>query len=171
MIRIYSFIFVIAACLSLAGCGFHLRGSQTLPANVKAVAVNAAAPHSRLQRSLEDRLDVYQIPQKAYQTVKAKGHNDTVLIKLMPETVERRLLSVFSTGQVAEYELIYGVSYQVTFPGHDPIQAYFEIMRDYQDDPDRVLAKSRELDLVVSEMRNEAADRIIRRLALQASEL
>jgi len=171
MIRAYSFILVMATSLLVAGCGFHLRGSQTLPASVGAVAVTAVAPHSRLQRSLEDRLDVYQIPQKSYQNIRAEGQRNTVLIKLMPEAIERRLLSVFSTGQVAEYELIYGVSYEVTFPGYDPIQAYFEIMRDYQDDPDRVLAKSRELDLVVSEMRNEAADRIIRRLALQASEL
>ena len=47
--------------------------------------------------------------------------------------------------------------------------ATFDVMRDYQDDPDQVLAKSRELELVLDEMRAEAADIIIRRLSSQAS--
>ncbi len=164
-------IMLITTCLVLAGCGFHLRGSQTLPPDINAVASTSVVAHSLLKRELDERLSVYEIPQKPFESVTRDDLDDTVIIKLLPETIERRLLSVFSTGQVAEYELIYGVNYLVTFPGHEPIKAYFEIMRDYQDDPDKVLAKSRELDLVVSEMRKEAADRIIRRLALQASEL
>ncbi|WP_137167116.1 LPS-assembly lipoprotein LptE [Salinimonas lutimaris] len=155
--------------LLMAGCGFHLRGSQALPPNIESVAVTAVKPHALLERALNERLDVYQINRVALSQL--TGNNDTAIIQLMPETLERRLLSVFSTGQVAEYELIYGVTYQVTFPDHEPIRGYFEILRDYQDDPDQVLAKSRELDLVVGEMRNEAADRIIRQLARQASEL
>ena len=164
-------ILIIATCLTVAGCGFHLRGSQTLPPDINAVTSTSVVAHSLLKRELDERLNVYEIPRKPFDTVTRSDLSDTVIIRLLPETIERRLLSVFSTGQVAEYELIYGVNYTVTFPGHDPINAYFEIMRDYQDDPDKVLAKSRELDLVVSEMRKEAADRIIRRLALQASEL
>jgi len=40
----------------------------------------------------------------------------------------------------------------------------FDVTRDYQDDPDAVLAKSRELDLVLGEMRQQAAERIIRQI-------
>lgn len=155
-------------CLALAGCGFSLRGSQALPAELQQVAVSAVKPHALLKRELKARLQVYQIPHVATQEV--EDNAATVLIRLQPETLERRLLSVFSTGQVAEYELIYGVTYQVIFPDKEPLQASFEILRDYQDDPDKVLAKSRELDLVVSEMRQEAADRIIRQLTRQAGE-
>ena len=78
------------------------------------------------------------------------------------------MLSVFPTGQVAEYELIYSVNYTVTFPGEPPQDSYIEVLREYQDDPNELLAKSRELDLVMSEMRQEAADRIIRLLPSQA---
>lgn len=88
---------------------------------------------------------------------------------LLPEKLERRLLSVYASGQVAEYELIYTVRYRVQFPDEEAIMATFDVMRDYQDDPDQVLAKSRELELVLDEMRAEAADIIIRRLSSQAS--
>jgi LPS-assembly lipoprotein len=41
------------------------------------------------------------------------------------------------------------------------------VAREYQDDPDQVLAKSRELELVLNEMRTESADRMIRLLSSQ----
>ena len=44
------------------------------------------------------------------------------------------------------------------------------VAREYQDDPDQVLAKSRELDLVLDEMRAESADRMIRLLSSQYTE-
>jgi len=43
--------------------------------------------------------------------------------------------------------------------------AQFEVVRDYQDDPDRALAKSRELTLLLNEMRKVAADKILRDMA------
>ncbi|RDV26121.1 hypothetical protein DXV75_08580 [Alteromonas aestuariivivens] len=152
----------------LAGCGFHLRGTQSLPEDANYVVIRSVEPHAPLARSLDKRLEVYDI--EGGSNYPTEAQQSFVVIELLPEQLERRLLSVFSTGQVAEYELIFGVRYKVTFPGQQPIPAYFEILRDYQDDPDQVLAKSRELDLVLDEMRREAADRIIRRLPSQATQ-
>lgn len=162
-------LLVIALMLSslLSGCGFKLRGSAPLPENISYIAVKSARPHAPLQRAIVQRLDVYGLDGGSQMT--PSDDNDTVVINLFPEQLERRLLSVYPSGQVAEYELIFGISYTVTFPNAEPVSAYFEVLRDYQDDPDQVLAKSRELDLVLSEMRNEAADRIIRRLPTQAA--
>ena len=74
-------------------------------------------------------------------------------------------MSLFSTGQVAEYELVYTIRYQLQFPAQDAQEIEFDVTREYQDDPDAVLAKSRELDLIQNEMRREAANRIIRQIA------
>ncbi|MEW9796734.1 LPS-assembly lipoprotein LptE [Alteromonas sp. CYL-A6] len=156
-------------CSLLAGCGFKLRGSPALPADIDYIAVQSARPHAPLQRALIKRLDVYGL--KGGSTDGAASATNPVIIQLYPEALERRLLSVYPSGQVAEYELIFGVNYTVTFNGEQPVTAYFEVLRDYQDDPDQVLAKSRELDLVLSEMREEAADRILRRLPTQAAAL
>ena len=154
--------------LVTTACGFHLRGNQSLPPSVNYVAVSSAQAHAPLARALKKRLEVYNIKGGVMADSPSPAHS--VMINIMPEQLERRLLSVFATGQVAEYELIYGVRYQVVFPDKEPINAYFEVLRDYQDDPDLVLAKSRELDLVLSEMREEAADNIIRRLSGHAND-
>lgn len=158
----------VAVCL-LTGCGFTLRGAPAIPDDVDYVLVMSARSHAPLKRALVDRLDIYGLDGGTQQDAAAADRQ--LLIRLAPEQLERRLLSVYSSGQVAEYELIYGVRYNVTFPGQEPVTGYFEVLRDYQDDPDQVLAKSRELDLVLSEMREEAADRIIRRLSTQAAQL
>lgn len=166
----YRFLLLGLACSLLsAGCGFQLRGSQALPETVNQVAVGSVRAHSPLARSLLARLDVYDI--NGVRESELVSSEKTVLVRILPESLERRLLSVYPSGQVAEYELIYGVRYIVQFPESEAVSAYFEVLRDYQDDPDQVLAKSRELELVLQEMREEAADRIIRRLPSQAPRL
>ena len=167
MKALFRALFFSAATLVLTGCGFHLRGNETLPPSVNYVAVTSAQSHAPLARALKKQLSVYNL--KGGELKDSPSENMAVLIDIQPEQLERRLLSLFATGQVAEYELIYGVRYTVTFPGKAPLPAYFEVLRDYQDDPQQVLAKSRELELVLSEMREEAADKIIRRIASQSS--
>ncbi|MCW8108617.1 LPS assembly lipoprotein LptE [Alteromonas ponticola] len=160
-------VVAVCLCLFLIGCGFKLRGDHSLPAGYEYLHVQAVQSQAPLKRALLKRMEIHNIG--VIEGTQYDKHPYTITLHLAPEKLERRLLSVFSTGQVAEYELILGVPYSVRFGNNDMIDAYFEIVRDYQDDPDQVLAKSRELELVLSEMRREAADRIIRRLSSQAS--
>lgn len=166
-----AFVLVIFL-LVLQGCGFKLRGSQALPSFLNNVVILSQFDYLPLARALDDRLPVYQLNSIVGEKTIPSGIEPTtvVLIKLQPEGLERRLLSVFSTGQVAEYELIYSVEYEVIFPFAEPIQSKMIVAREYQDDPDQVLAKSRELDLVLDQMRQESADRIIRLLSSQYTE-
>lgn len=162
--------YVIAAVLSvstlLSGCGFHLRSGPSLPDNINTVAIDSARAHAPLARALDNHLNVYGLNSVDKSAQSATANN--IHIYLLPEQLERQLLSVYPSGQVAEYELIYVVRYRVQFPGKEALMAQFEVVRDYQDDPDQVLAKSRELELMLDEMRDEAADIIIRRLSSQA---
>lgn len=166
-------VFIIAMMtVGLQGCGFKLRGSQALPSYLNNVVILSQFDYLPLSRALDNRLPVYQLQSIVGEKTIPDGIEPTtvVVIKLQPEALERRLLSIFSSGQVAEYELIYSVNYEVIFPFAEPISASMTVAREYQDDPDQVLAKSRELDLVLDEMRAESADRMIRLLSSQYSE-
>ena len=167
MSRLFLYTISLLVTLTLAGCGFHLRSAPNLPDNVNAVIVDSAKTHALLSRALYQRVTVYGL--NGVYAQDATTLDNGVVVFLMPEKLERRLLSVYPSGQVAEYELIYTVRYKVQFPDQEAILATFDVIRDYQDDPDHVLAKSRELDIVLDEMRNEAADIIIRRLSSQAT--
>lgn len=165
-------VIIAIVAVALQGCGFKLRGSQALPSYLNNVVILSQFDYLPLSRALDKRLPVYQLESIVGEKTIPEGIEPTtvVVIKLQPEGLERRLLSVFSTGQVAEYELIYSVNYEVIFPFAEPISASMSVAREYQDDPDQVLAKSRELELVLDEMRAESADRIIRLLSSQYTE-
>jgi LPS-assembly lipoprotein len=138
----------------LSSCGFQLRGS--LPLEKYPAVYLQGDKHSELLQQLGTQLERNQ--------VKLLDSSDATaaIFVLDSDSLQRRTLSLFPNGQVAEYELIYKVNYQLILPGQEPRPYQIELYRDYQDDPSRALAKSKELDLMLTELRSQAVARIIR---------
>jgi LPS-assembly lipoprotein len=143
----------------LTACGFQLRGNYLLDDELKTLYLSSTDVHGELTRLVSLNLTRNQI------TVLKQAKANTPELRILSDNLDRRTLSLFASGQVAEYELIYSVQYHVRFDGEDPELFTFELYRDYQDDPNLALAKSRELSLLLSEMRVSAADKILRDLA------
>ncbi|PCI57997.1 MAG: hypothetical protein COB45_01540 [Gammaproteobacteria bacterium] len=143
----------------LSACGFHLRGDYLLSDELQTLYVSSSDVHGELTRLVKQHLSHNQV-----KVLKHKSAQEPEL-RIMSDTLNRRTLSVFENGQVAEYELIYAVHYQLRFTDEEPQDFRFELNRDYQDDPNLALAKSRELSLLLSEMRTSAADKILRDMA------
>jgi len=143
----------------LSACSFQLRGDYLLDDDFKILYVSSSDVHGELTRLLKLNLMRNQI------SVLKRSQVDVPELRVMSDELDRRTLSLFSNGQVAEYELIYSVHYQIRFTNEDARDFRFELYRDYQDDPNLALAKSRELSLLLSEMRMSATDKILRDLA------
>ena len=150
-------LFIILSLLS--SCGFRLRGDYLLPTELQTLYVSSVDTYGELSRILKRHLKLNTV------TVVSSFTNEYPELHLLNDNLSRRNLSVFPNGQIAEYELIYSVNYQLRFPNQDPQNFNFELYRDYQDDPNIALAKSRELTLLLSEMRQQAADKILRAMA------
>lgn len=157
---------ILTIILTIVGCGFKLRGDYGLPAEIQQLQLLAAQKNTPLHRLLGKQLQGFNI-EILDNTASARQIDEQVdaIVYLTSDKLERRLLSLFSTGQVAEYELVYTIKYRIQFPAQDAQEIEFDVTREYQDDPDAVLAKSRELDLIHDEMRQEASNRIIRQIA------
>jgi LPS-assembly lipoprotein len=143
----------------LQGCGFQLRGDYLLSSQLQNIYLSSADKHGELTRLVKQNLLMNKV------NVIKSFDQDIPELRILKDTLNRRTLSVFENGQVAEYELIYSVQYQLHFQNQEPKSFEIELNRDYQDDPSLALAKSRELTLMLSEMRQEAANRILRNLA------
>jgi len=143
----------------LTACGFQLRGDYLLDDDLQTLYLSSSDVHGELTRLVRLSLTRNQVK------VLKSSQTDIPELRIISDKLDRRTLSLFSNGQVAEYELIYLVNYQVRFTGEDAQDFSFELYRDYQDDPNLALAKSRELSLLLSEMRTAAADKILRDLA------
>jgi len=145
--------------LFVSSCGFHLRGDYLMSPQLQTLHVSSADKFGELTRQVKQHLSLNNIK------LVPNANKNIPQMRLLKDSLNRRTLSVFPNGQVAEYELIYTVRYQLAL-SQDDIRTYeFELNRDYQDDPNIALAKSRELDLMLSEMRKEAANKILRDLS------
>lgn len=155
-------LIILSLCaIALNACGFKLRGSNNLPIELSHIQLQGHKQSALLNRAIKDRLLAQDVK------VLSGVSTDYPLLWIKGDSLDRRLLSLFASGQVAEYELIYRVDYQLQMPGKAPRDLNIEVLREYQDDPDAVLAKSRELDLILAEMRSQVAERMLRQLAQQ----
>ncbi|AZN32214.1 LPS assembly lipoprotein LptE [Pseudoalteromonas sp. Xi13] len=149
---------LVLMCFVLSGCGFHLKKASSLPDNLKTLTLKGDDEKSSLFLNLKKEL-------KASNVELTTSAKNVAQLYLRKESIERQTLSLFQNGQVAEYELAYGVSYVVKRPGEKAIEKRFELYRNYQDDPDHALAKAKELELLISEIRKQASSRIVRELS------
>ena len=150
---------IVLACLLVASCGFHLKQASYLPADLKQLTLSGDDRRSALFEQLQADLKRAQV------SLQPANPQSAAELYLYNDSLERQTLSLFKNGQVAQYELAYRVRYRLTRPDQAPVEQMFELYRNYQDDPDNALAKAKELELILSEMRHRASQRIIRELS------
>lgn len=151
--------FVLALTINLLnGCGFKLKGQYDLAPELKTLYVKSDKKFNPLIKFLN-----IQLTRNNVNVIKSAEQGVTQ-IRLLPETFQRKTLSLFPNGQVAEYELLYQTRYQVIFPEQEPQEFEILLNREFQDDPNNSLAKDRERLMILNELRQTAADRILGQL-------
>ena len=151
---------LLAACCSLllTGCGFHLRGSVT--ERVQLPPTFLAGQAGPLQREVRHYLSVSGV------AVVAEQKDAQLRITLIGEDVQRRVLSVGSTGKVEEYEVRYAASYAVERGKGETVipKESLSEQRSYSFNESDVLAKDVEQEHLVQDMRRDVVRRMMLRL-------
>lgn len=157
-------LLILTLCLvvTLAGCGFQMRGSYQLPPQLQQASI-AAPQFSEIADQLRERFTLAGV-----ELIDAQAN--VTAIEIVRDSLTRRTLSLSASGQVAEYELIYTVDYLLRAPNKAAKSLQVEVFRDYQDDPNFALAKTREREVLVAEMREQAAQRVLRQVIAQLAE-
>ena len=146
---------------TLTACGFQLRGMADLPFKSIYVQNSASAIGKSLTRSLRTS-GVEVLP---------TADGAEMLLELSGETTSKNILSLSGGGKVREYELIYRVTIRMRQASATLWSApqTIESRRDYSYDDTQLLAKESEEARLISDMRNDAAREIMRRLNAQKS--
>jgi LPS-assembly lipoprotein len=151
---------LMLCALSLAACGFHLRGVSDLAFHSLYIQKSGAPGLAAgLTRSLKfNGISVVNAPELA-----------ELQLDLLSEAYEKRILSLSGGGKVSEYELLYHVTFRTRTAGTDPWgpPQTIEQRRDYSFDNTLLLAKEGEEARLNNDMRNDAIREIIRRLSAQ----
>jgi LPS-assembly lipoprotein len=145
--------------LSLAACGFQLRGSYSLPWDTLYIAAPPSHEmHAQIKRGIESttRTRIVDDPQDAQATL-AILRNDQL----------KNILSLSGSGRVREFQLIRTFVYRIVDAKGVELQPPSQIVlqREMTFDDARILAKEQEEQMIWREMQTDMVQQLLRRLA------
>lgn len=138
-LRFLSSLVIAILVTTLNGCGWHLRGSQTMDVTLPPLYLQIQSGSAELRRDLTNALESANI--KLVDQSRAD-----LRLTIHDENRGRRVLAVNSSGQVSEYELQYELVFSVSNKAGEILIPKDSILqqRDYQFDNADVLSKSEE---------------------------
>lgn len=142
---------------SLVACGFHLRGA----ADIAYSSVFMQGSTLVISKNLKKTLNTNGVK------VLDSPSNAELLLELVGEESEKRILSLAGTGTVNEFELYYRVHYRTKAAGAElwsPVQTV-EARRDYTYSDANLLAKQDEEKRLNENMHSDVISSLMRRLA------
>ncbi len=152
-------MFVLMMTITLMACGFHLRGLADLSFDKIHINNQSLTISRDLNVSLKSNgVKVVKEPEEAQ-----------ILVDMMNENTEKRILSLGGTGTVREFELFYRVSFRVKDASDElwGLPQMVEGRRDFSYLDTELLAKSYEEAQLYEDMRRDAVREILRRLVAQ----
>ena len=143
---------------TLAGCGFQLRGSATLPFETVYVPGASGGIALDLKRNIQAGTNAKVVDDPK---------NAQAVLEFSREERQKVILSLTGTGAVSEYQLRYLVSFRVhDAKGKDYVPTNtIELTRDVTFNDAQVLAKETEEQLLYRDMQSDMVQQIMRRLA------
>ena len=144
----------------LAGCGFKLRTSQTMPfATIAVTPERAAGVAGDISRYLGDLVRPV--------APGVGGEPPEVILDISQEAREKLVVGVNASGQVREYELRMRITFSLRSPkaGELIAPSVIEQHRSISFNESAVLAKEAEEVLLYRDMQNDIVQQLLRRLA------
>ena len=152
-------IFTLICALALTACGFQMRGLTNLSFENLYIQDHRLSITKALKKSLTaNGVTVVTDQKKA-----------DLMLELMNETSEQKILSLSGGGKVREFELIYRVNFRLRDPSSElwGETQTVEGRRDFSYDDSQLLAKQFEEARLFEDIKTDAVREIMRRLVVQ----
>jgi LPS-assembly lipoprotein len=160
MQRLIQSLLIAAVLITLAGCGFALRGETNLPAALQRASLEVADPYSPLARDLEAAL-------KRSGFDKAAPNSAGVGRIAIPVNEARtEVLTVGESARVQEYVVRYRIELEASAADGRVLLARTPIVleREFSFDETQALGAQSEQDLIRKELQREMVQQVLRRL-------
>ena len=147
----------------MTACGFRLRGSIEVPDILRQTHIAGTAAFSELNQELK------RVLQRSGSKVLSQPGNAKSIITISGEKFRRRVLTVDAQGRASEYELQYRYNFSIRNADGEIIvrDQTIDLTRDYQFDPNNVLAKDAEEAQIRTDMVKFSVRQMMRRVDSQ----
>jgi LPS-assembly lipoprotein len=151
-------LFALTA-LALAGCGFHLQGTVTLPQGLNSVYLATSDELTPFAVALKQSIE------RSGATLATTASAADTVLRITKDRNGRRVLSVSTRNTPQEYEVFYEVEYSIDRAGKELVAAQpLELTRNFSFEESQLLAKDREQDVLRDAMAQDLATLVLRRL-------
>jgi len=149
---------VVALLLTLAACGFRLRGTADVPFETIFLPGATGGIALDLKRNIQVGTNAKVVDDAA----KAEA-----VLQFTEETKQKEVLSLTGTGKVREFQLRYRVGFRVHDGkgGEFVPQSSIQLTRDVTFNDTEILAKEQEEQILFRDMQTDMVQQILRRLA------
>ncbi|MGH8031531.1 MAG: LPS assembly lipoprotein LptE [Luteimonas sp.] len=158
MIRL---LLTIVLALAVTACGFHLRNTLSLPAEIGPVRVIAPDPYSAIAESLAQALERAGATPAA-----ADAQTGVSTLQVVSERWATTPLALDQFGRAQEFTLRYAVVFTLR-RGDGAVlvpQQVIELSRDYVAPPTDSIGQASESELLARELRREMTASVLRRI-------
>jgi LPS-assembly lipoprotein len=136
-------LLIIAVVTLVAGCGFHLQGALTTPAQMERTYIATDDHHSLFYRELRLQL------QAAGVSLVDTAADSTATFSILFDDTAQRVLSVSARNVPTEYEVYYTIQYAIDDGASRLLEPQtLTVTRDYTYDSTLVLGKAHEEELL-----------------------
>ena len=164
MSRILKFnLFLII--VTLCSCGYSLRNSHLLEANLKSIQLNLSQPNSEFSRILRSNLEKAGVDMKISDMSQEAGQNTGHVLIIDSEEISTRPVTINSRARAAQYEIRLSVEIALTVDERilvEPETIFVD--RIYFEDIQNITGNQEEVRLITSEMRQDLVFQVMRRI-------
>lgn len=130
-----------------------------MPTELQKLLLESSDPYGPLARSIRQQLRLNNVT-----IVDDAMRKDIPTLRIIGSSESQETVSIFRNGVAAENQLVLHVQAQVLIPGHDIYPLQVNVFRTFFDNPLTALAKEAEAEVLRQEMREQAAQQLVRQL-------
>lgn len=160
MKNIIQWFLMAALSMMIFACGFHLRGSEPLPASLQTIYIQTNQPYNSFARELRQTLRTVGV------TVAQNANTTPITLQILDDTLNQQITSVSTGGQTTTYVLNYAVNYQIVDRKGIVILApqIASARRDYSATTNQLLGDINTQNTLINDMQREVIYQILNRL-------
>ena len=138
--RLLTWVVLLGLLATMAGCGFHPRGSSALPSEMAVTWIKSGKPYGSLVDDFAEALRTHG------GRVTTERSEATAILEIISDHIEKRVLSINTAGKVLEIETRQTIRFSVTSRDQLPLVEAQEVSMksDYLFISTDVLGKERE---------------------------